>query len=346
MSLNALIQPDRPTVSKLVDGMRTKEVFVDNSFQRRLVWTNKQKVKLIETILIGYPMPEIYFWQQPADPETGAQKRSIVDGQQRLTTMLQFVSNEWPLKNSYLSHVDRLEEYSDKYWKDLSPELKRIFWDYVLTVRTIPSEVNEDQIRSIFRRLNETDRSLNPQELRNAEFNGKFIELSEKIADLDELSKLSVFSEHQVRRMADVEFSSSLLAFLRRGLVEDNLRTTNELYDNYNEIYEEADEDFNEISNFFRECLSFYFDNDQTKKMFTKPVHLYSLFCVIQSMKDLSLGKEVIRDRLDSFVEVYEGEERINPIIEKYREASSSRTKSRVSRTTRMNSLRRWMTDS
>ena len=72
-NLNAIIQSERPSVTNIVTKMRSSEYFVDNSFQRRLVWTEKQKIRLIETILTNYPMPEIYLWQQPADPEIGRQ---------------------------------------------------------------------------------------------------------------------------------------------------------------------------------------------------------------------------------------------------------------------------------
>ncbi len=50
-------------------------------------------------------------------------------------------------------------------------------------MRTIPSDVNRDGITMLFKRLNETDKSLNPQEIRNAEFNGLFLQVSEEVAN-------------------------------------------------------------------------------------------------------------------------------------------------------------------
>ena len=231
MRLNDVIQPTRPTVADLVERLRTKDLYVDNSFQRRLVWTEKQKIRLIETILIGFPMPEIYLWQQPTDVDTGKQKQSIVDGQQRLTTLAQFVSNEWPLKAASLDFSDK--EYAGLYWRDLTVASKQSFWDYVITARTIPSDITAEQITSIFRRLNETDRSLNPQELRNAEFNGAFIRAAEEVANLEGFGRLGMFTDSQIRRMYDIQFASSLLIFLRRGLIEESLSNVNETYDMY-----------------------------------------------------------------------------------------------------------------
>jgi len=114
--LNNIIHTERPSVTAIVAKMRTKEYFVDDSFQRRLVWTEKQKIRLIETILINYPMPEIYLWQQPSDPTTGNQSFSVVDGQQRLTAITAFVSNEFALKAVALDPDHRGEDYAGKYW--------------------------------------------------------------------------------------------------------------------------------------------------------------------------------------------------------------------------------------
>ncbi|WP_306148915.1 MULTISPECIES: DUF262 domain-containing protein [unclassified Roseibium] len=341
MTLNSLIQTTRPTVSSLVDGFRSGDYFVDNNFQRKLVWTEKQKVRLIETILIGFPMPEVYVWQQPADPETGKQRHSIVDGQQRISTMMQFVSNEWSLANRYLDHED--SEYCNCFWKDLKSETKRLFWDYVLNMRTIPSNITIDEIRSVFTRLNETDKSLNPQEIRNAEFNGEFINTAERIADMAEFKSMQVFSEHQIRRMADIEFTSSLLIFLRRGLVEENTKTVNEIYDLYNDVYEESDQDVSLVRGYFKKFIDVYFVDHSVRRLFTKPVHLFSLFCVEAMCRAQEVDMGRIPGKLSSFAEAYDNGVNPNSDIEQYREGASSRTRSRSSREKRITGLLSWI---
>lgn len=342
MSLNMFIQTTRPTVSTIVDSFRTKDMFVDNSFQRRLVWTERQKVRLIETMLMGYPMPEIYVWQQAADADTGKQLQSIVDGQQRVTAMTQFVTNEWKLTKSYLDNQDT--PYADLLWKDLPPEIKQTFWDYVVNVRTIPSNIVIDEITAIFRRLNETDRSLNPQELRNAEFNGLFIKLAEKIADMPQFLDLKIFTEHQIRRMSDIQFTSSMLMFLRRGIIEENLSAVNDTYDKYNDEYDEAEQDETSIAEFFDECHSNYFVDDKVKSLFTKQVHFFTLFCLDQSLRAKGIGVESVSEKLKGFVEVYESGQEGPEIVEKYREGASSRTRSRASRALRLTNLLNWVT--
>jgi len=341
MGLNDVIQPTRPTVADLVERLRTKDLYVDNSFQRRLVWTEKQKIRLIETILIGFPMPEIYLWQQPADVDTGKQKQSIVDGQQRLTTLAQFVANEWSLKVGSLDFGDA--EYAGLYWRDLPTAAKQSFWDYVITARTIPSDVTAEQITSIFRRLNETDRSLNPQELRNAEFNGAFIQAAEKVANLEGFGSLGMFTDSQIRRMSDIQFASSLLIFLRRGLIEESLSNVNETYDTYNDDYPEADADIAELVRFFGDLEQLYFSTDRVAKFFSRQVHLFTLFCLDQALSERKSDKTNVGTKLDAFVGAYEGGEGAGELVERYREAASSRTRSRSSRSARLSALSKWV---
>ena len=81
----------------LYDGQKSQEIVVDNSFQRKYVWTLKHQIKLIETILMGFPIPEIYLWQRNTNPETGETQFAIVDGQQRLGALTDFINNDFKL---------------------------------------------------------------------------------------------------------------------------------------------------------------------------------------------------------------------------------------------------------
>lgn len=347
MDINALIQTERPPISSLVSGLRSDTLFVDDTFQRKLVWTEKQKVRLIETILIGYPMPELYLWQQPANAETGDQRRSIVDGQQRLTTMRQFVANEWPLRKSYLDSDNRGKPFSGKLWKDLADSDKQAFWDYVVNIRIIPNGITRDTIISLFKRLNETDKSLNPQEIRNAEFNGKLIKAAEEITAFTFWEKYDVFSAAQIRRMADIEFASSLLVFLRRGSVQENNKLLNEMYDLYNDKYPESKSDTKEVSEFLVWLDEIIEKNPHTEDMLTKPVHIFTLFGVKKaSSSNSKLRSKLTGAKIADFVSSYELGKQKNGAIEQYREAAQARTRSKSSRDSRYSALIRWLLES
>jgi Protein of unknown function DUF262 len=342
MTINSLVQTNRPVISELVDSLRSGFLFVDNSFQRRLVWTERQKVRLIETIFLGFPMPEIYLWKQPADPESGAQRSSIVDGQQRITSMRQFVANEWCLKDTYLDKDSREMSFCGKFWKDLDENEKRKFWSYIVSARTIPENVTKEQIQNLFRRLNETDKSLNPQEMRNAEFNGQFIKTSEAIADLAIWRTWNVFSDSQIRRMADIELASAFLIYLRSGVVSDTAASINKIYDLYNDNYEEAELDFEKVRKFLSRCSKYYFTEKITKDFFTKPIHIYTLFVVDDMLSSTNVKKSELGSLLSRFVRTYNSSSADSLII-KYREGSSSRTRSKTSRDARIDSLYDWI---
>lgn len=84
-----------------------------------------------------------------------------------------------------------------------------------------------DEIAKLFLRLNRTNTTLNPQELRNAEFNGEFLRLAEEIAQNEFWDNYKIFTQSDIRRMQDIQFISTLLIFLRMGIEQDN--TQNQL---------------------------------------------------------------------------------------------------------------------
>ena len=341
-TLNQLMDKGSLTISEIVADFRADKFFVDESFQRRLVWTEKQKVRLIETVMMGYPIPEIYLHRQPPDEnEDGLIRHSIVDGQQRVKCLSQFMANEYPVHAKYLDEENKGENYSGLFWGDFSPELKNRVREYSIQHRIIPSDVSLERIRVIFRRLNETDKSLNPQEIRHAEFDGEFIKVAETLANLPFWRKHGVFTDNNIRRMTDVEFTTSLLSLLKNGIVTDSTKATNELYDLFNDKYEDSEKDTKEVKerlNLIDQILDF--DSD-VSDMFSKPVHLFTLFHLMPDFKSAFDNSEIAK-RLGEFVEGYESEKAAE-IFENYRSGSIQRTRSKLSRELRRDALKEFV---
>ena len=107
MEIIDMIKNDSKDSKWIVDQYREELLYVDDSFQRRYVWHEKHKIKLIETILLGYAIPEIYVWDVTTDPDTGDTKRSIVDGQQRIGALFSFINNEFKLKKTVIEKIGR-----------------------------------------------------------------------------------------------------------------------------------------------------------------------------------------------------------------------------------------------
>jgi len=118
MRVSDMIKNENQTIKWVKDEYEKGNLFVDDSFQRRYVWLQKHQISLIETILMGYVIPEIYIWEVGTNPETGDTKYSIVDGQQRIGAIVKYVNGDFSLNKAYLSNQDA--NYAGKKFKDLS----------------------------------------------------------------------------------------------------------------------------------------------------------------------------------------------------------------------------------
>lgn len=339
-SLNEAINSKRENVTSVIKKMKDGDYFVDQSFQRKLIWTESQKVRLIETILMGYPMPEIYLWAQKSDPDSGNQLFSIVDGQQRLTSIRQFIAGEWALKKAAMHKDNGEQSYVGKYWKDLSPELKSSVWEYNINVREIPSEITEAKIHKIFLRLNQTDKSLNPQEMRNAEFHGEFINAAVTLANAINKKNWKIFSDNDIRRMKDIEFSGQLLSYLLKGITGHTSSSLNELYDTYNDVYEKKKPIHRKAIAILTQ-IEELFQNQSVKTFFSKPVHFFTIFAVLDISKATKSPVQI--ESLLRFVETYQKQDfedpRTDKVFMEYKRGSSSTTAGKASRERRIFSL-------
>lgn len=278
-----LIDNDKQTVKWIVDMFKNELLFVDNSFQRRYVWLEKHQVKLMETILLGYAVPEIYIWVTDTDAITGDTKYSIIDGQQRIGAVVDFIKGKFKLKTTYLDNPDC--RFANKTFEELEDEDRRIIWRYAFSMRVVKSEVERDKIVKLFLRLNSTDKSLNPQELRNAEFDGEFLKLANEISNLDFWKENEIFSINELRRMKDIEFISSILIFLRLGIeAETTQKAINDAYDLFNNEYNEYENDKQIFSKILEEIKKLIQYNKDILKIVSKTTHLYTLIIVTYSV--------------------------------------------------------------
>lgn len=191
------------------------------SYQRNAVWMARQKSYLVESVLKDMPIPEVFV--QLTTDEMGETTYAVVDGQQRVRAILQFIGAEGdPDQVEFDSFsLDKLETGSPWYGKqfsDLSTEQKIKFFGYKLSIRYLESD-NEDQIKDMFRRLNKFTAPLKPAELRNATYGGPFAQLAVKMADehSDILAENRIITADAIRRMTDVEFFAELIIATLNG---------------------------------------------------------------------------------------------------------------------------------
>ena len=223
-------------ISWFTDREREGNLTLQPNFQRRRVWTNRQKSNLIESILLGLPVPEIYM-QVKTDAE-GRSEYIVVDGQQRISAILEFagISEREPFELRYLDENSIWLGYT---FNTLNDEQKSTFYGHSMAVRYL-QDAQDQEIEDLFRRLNKYLTPLNPQELRNATFKGPFLRLSESIADDEFWSESGIAKPDAIRRMRDIEFISDLLIGVLDGPQGANTR----ILDNYYALLEDYDREF------------------------------------------------------------------------------------------------------
>ena len=211
-------------------------------FQRRPVWTPRQKCYLIETILLDLPIPEIYV--QRSVTADGVETFAIVDGQQRIRSVLQFIGSdsdeeEREFNEFALDKLDSTSGWRGFSFADLSDEQKKAFFSYEFTVRYLYTESDEDT-RDVFRRLNKYLTPLKPQELRNATYSGPFARLAERLADDEYWAENKIITPASIRRQGDVEFVSELMI----GTLHGPQGGAAGVIDQYYATYEDYDDEF------------------------------------------------------------------------------------------------------
>jgi hypothetical protein len=125
-------------------------------YQRKPVWAERQKSSLIESILLEYPVPEI-FVQQTVDDQ-GSARYAVVDGQQRIRTVLQFMGSEidpeaQDANEFVLTHLSPDSPYLGLGLRDFDEVSRRRFYSYKFGVRFLDTD-DEAEVRSLFTRLN------------------------------------------------------------------------------------------------------------------------------------------------------------------------------------------------
>ncbi len=349
------IETEKRKVKTITDQYKSKLLIIDHSFQRRYVWVEKDKIRLIETILLGYTIPELYFWETGTNPENGETVYSVIDGQQRLGALHDFIDNKFSLNEKLLDYRD--VEYKNMYFKDLSDENKKRIWNYPFNVRFINEKVSKNEIKIMFDRLNSTSYSLSPQELRHAKYDGLFRNLAIDIADNKFWGDYGFFSGHQGRRMIDVEFMSQILMYFRFGLdMDTKQQNINETYKLYDKEYNEREEDkknFLSLIDYLHLIIKVSEEDKHIISFLKKTTHLYPVLIVLAqlSIKYKKIPSKII-ERFVMFINIYNKPESVTvetseqelSLVDYYKNNAQDATSARQTRIERIKTLKEFVT--
>lgn len=221
--------PSNKMISELIGMIRREELILQPEFQRKLVWNINHKSAFIDTILKGYPFPEIYLSQSGIDFETLKSQQVVVDGQQRLSTIMQYVEG-----------IPEQKWKGIPLFKDLSTDQKNDFLNYNVVVRNL-QDASEDVVKEVFRRINQTKFNLEQIEIQNALYDGEFISAAKEIVTLNQLENFPIFSDIDISRMSDLNFVLLCMSTLLEGGYYAGNKKTEEFIIRYNDSFVERD---------------------------------------------------------------------------------------------------------
>lgn len=241
--LRILTEQGRYPLQNIVQIMETMNL--NPEYQRRRVWKNEQKSRLIESFIMNIPVPPVFLY------EISFSRYEVMDGLQRLSTLHDFYTEKFALEG-----LEVWSELNGKKISDLPENIKkgidRRYISTVVILNETAKNIKEEQFlkKFVFERLNTGGTQLTPQETRNALFDGNMNQLCIKIAsenlifkkifdipvDSYELQNNSLY-----KRMEDVELILRFFAY--RQIENISFSTVSQILDTY---LEKANEYFDE----------------------------------------------------------------------------------------------------
>lgn len=204
----------------VVDQINDKEIYLSPDFQRDYIWKERQRTRLIESILLGIPLPAFYFNQ---DIDGTYQ---VVDGVQRLSTVARFMQDKHTLAEQDLEYLINLDGTT---YSTLSPAELRRFRSTQIVVHVIEPQTPDEVKYDIFSRVNTLGSPLSAQEIRHAMSKSRSRDLLKKLSEMKEFDEATEWqywkknSAEQTRdsgRMTNRELALRFCAFRNYSIEE------------------------------------------------------------------------------------------------------------------------------
>ena len=242
-------------ISDLYSWIKNKELTLAPEFQRGDIWTTSAQSFFIDTILRDLPIPPIYI-RLVTDPDTKTSYRQVVDGQQRLSTIVKFIDGQLVLDK-------RSKEFAGKTYDLLDADEQQMFLAYQMGVEQLFG-ADDDTVLDIFHRINAYGLSLNRQELRHGKFQGgryqgEFRWAVIRTAERWEIlwSKYRVVTVRSRVRLLHHELVAQLIGAILEGVTDGGQPKIDRLYEHYDaSVPENTEERFDQVCSYVVENFS------------------------------------------------------------------------------------------
>lgn len=270
------------------------EIFVPE-YQRDFVWSQERQSKMIESIILGLPIPSIFV----AEDEYG--RLEIVDGSQRIRTLNAFLNGDLQLTN-----LKKITSLNDKTYSDLAESRQRKFKNTSVSMIILSEDTTQDMRNDLFERINKGSDILRNMEVRKGIYLGKFTDFlyndcssNKKFRGMINLSKSvknrQEYEELILRFFAFKETYPKFQSFSRNvGLSLDNyIEDKNSVFDDG--MKQEMLNSFENMINFVHENFIYGFSKDkdkETSRMYFEAVSVGVAFA-LEEKPNLKLTKKI-----------------------------------------------------
>lgn len=294
------------SINDFVEWNASKTLELNPKFQRRSVWTEKAKGFLIDTILSGKPIPKVFI-RQKINVTTKTSVREVVDGQQRLRTILSFVNDGFVVSKRQNSDLGGL------YFSQLPVEVQSQVLAYEVSVDLLIN-LPDSEVLDIFSRLNSYAVVLNEQEKINADHFGGFKVLADKIGHkyFDYWTAQGILTSKQVMRMLEVNLVADLLIANLEGI-----KSKKQIKKYYNQYEKEFNFELDVLEARFDtviNAITALYPEGLSDTEFRRPHLFYSLFTMVShriapipglDAVPTTLTAEESRNRLERVEEIF-----------------------------------------
>lgn len=295
------------TISWFYDLYTRDRINLDPPYQRRSVWNQAYKESFIDTVILDFPAPAIFLYEEIDDK--GIATYNVVDGKQRLTTIFSFIDNEYSV-----SRNSEKNDLREKYLIDFDTDVKSDFWSYTFSVEYLPTS-DLSIINNIFNRINKNVAKLTAQELRHAKFSGDFITSVENNTDrlFDIAKDFPRIAPKSMREMKDYEFVSQLLLLLEEGPKGYSSDELDKEYSNRESDWEKKSNVIAKYENIIKhlyEIIQIDTNDIISRSRLRNQADFYSLFGALSQLIDEKYQFDYIltQQRLIGFISILENE--------------------------------------
>lgn len=262
------------SISDFLEWRKNNILDISPQFQRRGVWTRAAKSFLIDTIVRGKPIPKLFITQELRDRRN---IRTVVDGQQRLRTIFEFIGDELTMLRAHN------ETYAGQTFSKLPPDVQSEVLKYEIGVDLL-YDVELKDLLDIFARINTYSVVLNKQEKFNAKYLGAFKTYAYQFGHdyVSYFVEAEIMTEKQVNRMAEAQLSSDLLVILCNGVqTVKNIERFYKKYENSEDVPQELKLARNHFPKVMAAIGDLYPAEELKNTNWSRPHLFYSLFSVV-----------------------------------------------------------------